>query len=285
MKGDYHIHSIYSSGDILKFDSCYSPNQIVKYAKKLGFEWIGFTEHNTLKGLNAWIRAGKKYELVIIPGVEVTFKTGRKFWFWDEQYHAIALGIEEFQKSKSLEEFCDWVREQAGLTVAPHCFSIAGMKERAKLVDAIEIFNSQANPLANLRARIFCEKENKIALAGSDSHSLKTLGKVLLEVNSRNDKDSIIQALRKGKVEIVKKEYNTISQTYEILREKYLKNYRDALNYLTQRENWERILGKALLDSGIRNERKAKLIYTLVYLGMECEDFLYHSFGLIKSFV
>lgn len=285
MKGDYHIHSIYSSGDILEFDSCYSPKQIAKYAKKLGFEWIGSTEHNTLKGLDAWARACKKYDLILIPGIEMSFKTGRKFWFWDEQYHAIALGIEELPKVRSLEEFCDSVREQAGLTIAPHCFSLAGMKERAKLVDAIEIFNPLTNPLANLRAKLFCKKFNKIALAGSDSHSLKSLGKVLLEVDSSESKDGIIQALRKGRVRIVKKEYNSALQIYETLREKYLKNYKNALNYLEKRNYWEKKIGKILLNAGIKNERKAKLIYTLGYLSFECEDFLYHLFGLIKTVI
>jgi predicted metal-dependent phosphoesterase TrpH len=252
----------------------------------MGLEWMCFTEHNVLRYREAR-EAGRKYGVAIIPGIELTFKTGRKFWFWEEQYHAIILGVEEEPPKNvrnSLAEVYSWAKEQDCFVVAPHPFSIAGMKERArKNVDAIEIHNSLLNPSANFRAKVFCKKSKKIPIAGSDSHSIESLGNVLVEVDSGEDEDDILQALKKGKLEIKRKRYNSFSLSYKILREKYRANFNSAFEYIAKQDLFGRTFGLELLNSVIDDKFRTKALYSLAYLLWQVYDSFYHSSGLIKD--
>lgn len=286
MQGDPHVHSFYSSGDILKIDCPFSPETMVKVGKKRGLEWMCFTEHNVLRVKEAK-EAGRKYGMSIIPGMEITLKTGRKFWFWEEQYHAILLGVEE-EPPKSvrndLEELYSWAKSRDCFIIAPHPFSVAGMKGKARFyADAVEVHNSQLSPLANLRAKIFCKKFDKIPIAGSDSHSVESLGNVLVEVDSSEGEDDILQAMKKGKLKIKKSKYDSFFQPYKTLREKYEINFNSAYNYLMRQNHFVRSFGLELLCSGINDRMRAKAFYSLAYLAWQTYDSFYHSSGLLED--
>ena len=66
-KGDFHMHSICSDGNL-------SPAEIVKYAKKRKVDIIALTDHNNVNGLDEAIYEGKKNNVVVIPGVELSTK-------------------------------------------------------------------------------------------------------------------------------------------------------------------------------------------------------------------
>lgn len=288
-KGDPHVHSFYSSGDILKYDCPHSPEVMVRTGSKRGLEWIGFTEHNTLKGKERWIEAGKKHEITIIPGIELTFKTGRKFWFWEEQYHVIILGIEEEPPEKMRKdagEACEWAKmEYDAFVIAPHVYSPAGMKGRARerYVDAVEIHNPHVSPLANFRAKLLCEETNKIPITGSDSHSPQELGGVELDVHSSKSADDILRSLKKGRFDIIKTRYNSFFQPYRTLRKKYEVNFDFVRNYLKDRRHWERAFGLELLRSGRDDRLRARAFYTMAYLAWQTWDTFYNFIGLVEN--
>jgi len=74
LKVDFHIHSNWSDGSL-------TIPQLVRLAKMLGLDAISITDHDTMIGQTQAIEEGKKQELRIIPGVEISAfnpDTGRK---------------------------------------------------------------------------------------------------------------------------------------------------------------------------------------------------------------
>ena len=74
MKVDLHLHSNWSDGSL-------GIHQLVRFAKTLGLNAISITDHDTMAGQAEALAEGKKQELLIIPGVEISAynpETGRK---------------------------------------------------------------------------------------------------------------------------------------------------------------------------------------------------------------
>lgn len=65
MPSDLHIHTVYSDGT-------YTPEKIVKVAKKVGLTTIAITDHDTTLGLVEAEAAALKYGVEVIPGIEFT---------------------------------------------------------------------------------------------------------------------------------------------------------------------------------------------------------------------
>jgi len=59
---DLHLHTTYSDGS-------YTPEDLVKKAKELGYSAIAVTDHDTIAGIKKSLKAGHKYNLEVIPGV------------------------------------------------------------------------------------------------------------------------------------------------------------------------------------------------------------------------
>ncbi|MCV2232781.1 PHP domain-containing protein [Paracholeplasma manati] len=67
---DLHIHSVLSPcGDVLM-----TPNNIFNMATLKGLDIIAITDHNSLKQLKVCHELSQSYDLLFIPGVEITVK-------------------------------------------------------------------------------------------------------------------------------------------------------------------------------------------------------------------
>lgn len=64
-KGDFHIHSTYSDGSL-------TPSQIVRLAKERQVDIMAITDHNNTDGIDEAIREGRKNNITVIPGVELS---------------------------------------------------------------------------------------------------------------------------------------------------------------------------------------------------------------------
>lgn len=62
---DLHIHTTASDGTA-------TPEEVVRLAKKKGFSLIAITDHDTMDGVKEAMEAGKKYNVEVIPGVEIS---------------------------------------------------------------------------------------------------------------------------------------------------------------------------------------------------------------------
>jgi len=188
MKYDLHAHTAYSVDGSLK------PESVIKIAKSRGLSGIAITDHNTIKG---GIEA-KNYEtdgFEVIIGSEI--KTDRG--------DLIGLFLTDEVFSRDMREASVEIKEQGGLVVIPHPFdsfrgsAINPTVEDARMVDAIEVFNSRCLlPKCNKKALDLARKVGSGITAGSDAHYAREIGMAGIITSS----DDLKLAIARGQVEI-----------------------------------------------------------------------------------
>lgn len=211
-KGDFHIHSTASDGEL-------KPGEIVLLAKKRDLDIIALTDHNTISGNKQAVKVGEIYGVKVIPGIELStrFKGKRVHilgYFTDEQYES-----EEFKmilnnlragkfkvcqiyfKGKlSFKSEGGKISTQAGIDFLHH-YNAKVVLAHPTLLDRL-IFNELIKlNFDGIEAKYYRNKENEteyfikmakennmIYTAGSDFHHLKkvdlkhgTLGQIYLE--------------------------------------------------------------------------------------------------------
>lgn len=77
---DLHTHSVYSDGTD-------TPCELVSKAFESGLRVVALTDHNTIDGLNEFMEAAKKYEIVAVPGIEFSTE------FEGHELHVVGLFI------------------------------------------------------------------------------------------------------------------------------------------------------------------------------------------------
>jgi len=191
IRGDYHIHSEYS------FDCCSSLPDIINRCQQVGLNSIALTDHNTIEGALR-LRDLAKFQVII--GEEVSSMGG----------HIIGLFIEKhIPAGLSVKETVQAIKEQNGITIAPHPFSkIAGKDalgkdflENISIFDCIEIRNS--NNLYrpdDYKAEKIAKKYKLRAISGSDAHSLIGLGSNLIEMSSFEGPSDFLDSLEHSRL-------------------------------------------------------------------------------------
>ena len=79
---DLHTHSIFSDG------TC-SPEQLLELAKQANLSAVALTDHNTINGLEQFVKAGKKYGVETVAGIEISSV------YSEIELHIVALCIDE----------------------------------------------------------------------------------------------------------------------------------------------------------------------------------------------
>ncbi|NLM17754.1 MAG: PHP domain-containing protein [Candidatus Riflebacteria bacterium] len=95
---DLHSHSTASDGTL-------TPTEMVREAKEAGLQVMALTDHDTLAGVAEALKAGRDYDVTVVPGVELS--TG-----WEgisSSVHVLGLFISE--NPKSLKTILDEQRE------------------------------------------------------------------------------------------------------------------------------------------------------------------------------
>ncbi|MGD9347439.1 MAG: PHP domain-containing protein [Candidatus Aminicenantes bacterium] len=90
MKADLHIHTCLSPCGELEM----SPTGIAEQAKLKEIDILGICDHNSSENVPALIKAAQKYEIVVLPGMEVTSQ---------EEVHILAL-FDELDRALELQE-------------------------------------------------------------------------------------------------------------------------------------------------------------------------------------
>ena len=80
MTCDLHVHSMFSDGT-------FTPEELVAHAQKLNIKAIALCDHNTVDGLERFIKAGEKSSVTAIPGIEISTE------YNDTELHMLALNI------------------------------------------------------------------------------------------------------------------------------------------------------------------------------------------------
>jgi len=83
---DLHVHSTYSDGTL-------TPKELVILAKKQGLTAMALTDHDTIMGVEEAIDAGEKYNIEIVPGIELSAAYGSK------EIHILGLYVDYKDKA------------------------------------------------------------------------------------------------------------------------------------------------------------------------------------------
>ncbi|MDE0091366.1 MAG: PHP domain-containing protein [Thaumarchaeota archaeon] len=232
LKAELHCHNSFSNfhlgSDEPPYDCDVSIRDQLERARALGLDAVFVTNHNTLDGYEQMLQYRNDHEkfagIRIHPAEEVTTDRGA---------HVLAYGIHEaIPPGIPLEEIVESVREQGGVSSAPHPFSLLdALRDDAARCDMVEVFNSNnVDVLSNARAAQFAAEKNMVSVAGSDSHVLSTLGRCVNIIDSENALDDILHALRRGRTQICQAGYAMRDETLDHLRYK-LNNSRE---YVTE---------------------------------------------------
>lgn len=191
-RADTHVHTSYSgiaALGVLKFpESVTSPEKQVDRARSNGLDVLCITDHNETAGGFIAQRYAKKYDdIEVVVGDEVMTEDGE----------IIGLFLTEKPKSfLSIEETVDEIREQGGLTIAPHPFSfhVRGLQEKIFEIDldGFEVLNGgHPDKYSNAFAQSVMDRYpgRWAPMSGSDGHSTFTVGFNWTEFEGRTADD------------------------------------------------------------------------------------------------
>ena len=235
LRAELHCHNVYSNGHVgdlePPFDSNVTLNEQLENSLKSKLDILFVTNHNTLDGfkqITDYKHAHEKFSnLKVYPAVEVTT---------DKEAHVLVYGLQdEIKSNQTIDEILDAAKVQDAVTIAPHPFSLVdALRDDSLKCDLFEVFNSSNVDLhSNKKAEIFAKDNNLLTTAGSDSHVASTIGRCTNLINSENNLDDVISAMKKGKISIEKTEYITRREILEHIRYK-IENSKDYIDQYVQ---------------------------------------------------
>lgn len=233
IKTELHCHNSFSNFHVGSeeppYDCDVSIRGQLERSYELGLDSIFVTNHNTLDGFHQMVQYKNNHnkfkDIQIFPAEEITIDTGA---------HVLAYGLyKEIPSGLVIDEVVDEIRRQGGVSSAPHPFSLLdALRDEATKCDMVEVFNSNnVDVLSNAKATDFAMQHNMIQVSGSDSHVLSTLGRCVNVIESENNLDDVLHALKHGKIRIAQTGYALQSETLEHLKYKihnskeYLRDY------------------------------------------------------------
>jgi predicted metal-dependent phosphoesterase TrpH len=191
---DPHVHSAAS------YDGRDPPELLLEQAADVGLDAVVLTDHDRIEASLRAADLAAGYGLIGIPGAEISTAHG----------HLLGIGIEELpDPGRPMDETVATVRDLGGVAVVPHPFQRTrhGARRRvldAVAVDGIETYNAWLfTGYRNLRARAFAHRNGLSSLAGSDAHSVTTVGRAFTELEfdrgrSRIRAEDVVEAIRNG---------------------------------------------------------------------------------------
>ncbi len=270
---ELHCHNTFSNFHVgdeePPYDCNISIQDQLERSHDLGLDAIFVTNHNTLDGYHQLLEYkndhNKFKNIDIFPAEEITVDTGE---------HVLAYGIhDEIPAGISFEEIMDEIRKQDAVSSAPHPFSlINALRESSKKCDMIEVFNSNnVDILSNARATQFALDNGMIQVAGSDSHTLSTLGRCVNVIDAESNVEDVLHAMKRGKIKIIQTGYALQSETIDHLRYK-INNSKDYLmDYVSEHypnQKWLFTLLLRIYDSH-QNSPLWSLFYSISVFAMK----------------
>jgi len=194
---DPHCHTIYSDG-------CWTVEDLVKKAKKVGYRVVMKADHNHTRGNQKLMRLAKENGLVGIPGIEISAKKS----------HIVGIGINDWPYGMGLpiEECIERIHEQNGLAILAHPWWKIGVHDAVfnyHQCDGFEALN-HSSPIGSFNfVRNYylnpkypeINHHNLPCWVGSDSHAGVVYGQyqMIIQTTSLNY-DDLMETMRKRKV-------------------------------------------------------------------------------------
>ena len=193
---ELHTHSE------LSYDGRDPIELLLAQADAVGLDALAITDHDEIDASLAAVELASEYDLVAIPGMEVTSAAG----------HVLALGVEEaVEPGLPFGETLDRIRDRGGIAVVPHPFQKSRSGVMAKIdgetlatADAIEVYNSRlVTGRANRKAERFADEHDLPKTAGSDAHISEMVGQAVTRIDAdERTVPAILDAIRDGRTTV-----------------------------------------------------------------------------------
>jgi len=189
---ELHCHSEHS------YDGRDPVEMLLEQAAAVGLDAIAVTDHDAIEGSLRAVDLAPEYDLVGVPGMEVSTDDG----------HVLAMGVEELVPAGlPFEETLDRIHDLGGIAVVPHPFQesrhgvLASIsRETLATADAIEVYNSRLiTGRSNRQAERFALDHDLPQTAGSDAHIAEMVGQAVTTVDADEPTaDAILDAIERG---------------------------------------------------------------------------------------
>ena len=179
-----HVHTEHS------MDGSVPLKVYARLARSLGLSGFAVTDHNTIDAHRDINAVSREYDVLIIPGVEISSSQG----------HIVAYMVnEDIPRMLEPAEVVDRVHEQGGYAVAAHPYRFwSGLPAdviKSLKFDAMEVKNARSSRVANLRAgRLYSTLKKKGTIgcsAGSDAHTTGEFGRAYVETEASSAEDIV----------------------------------------------------------------------------------------------
>ena len=171
---------------------------LLEQAQAVGLDALAVTDHDEIDASLRAADLAADYDLVGIPGMEVTSADG----------HVLAIGVESaVPPGLPFAETLSEIRDRGGIAIVPHPFQssrsgVAPNISQSELAsaDAIEVYNSRLlTGLANRKAEKFARINALPMTAGSDAHIAEMVGQAVTRVGAEERSvGAILDAIRAG---------------------------------------------------------------------------------------
>ncbi len=174
---DIHMHTIFS------YDGTATVPAVLKRARQTGLDIIAITDHDEIRGALQAEQLASKFDIQVIPGIEITTAEG----------DLLALSIHQMVPAGlSLIETVKRVGAQGGYCIAPHPNAIGwGMKslkaysiyqalkeqDVRRILIGIETYNATTlDRDGNHAAKMWADRMDIAQTGSSDAHVLDAIG-------------------------------------------------------------------------------------------------------------
>ena len=195
LTAELHCHSA------LSHDGRDPVERLLEQAEAVGLDVLAVTDHDAIDASLEAIELAPEYDLVGVPGLEVTSREG----------HVLALGVREVVPAGlPFGDTLDRIHDLGGIAVVPHPFqksrhgvgvNVSG--DELAEADAIEVYNSRLlTGRGNRRARRFAEDRGLPMTAGSDAHIAEMVGQAVTHLDPEEPTvEGVVDAIRDGRTE------------------------------------------------------------------------------------
>jgi predicted metal-dependent phosphoesterase TrpH len=228
LKLDAHVHTVYSGRtslyplSLIMNESYNTPEGVYQRAKARGMDLVAITDHDTIAGA---LTIAERADVIV--GCEVTARFPRD----GVRVHLNVLDITEAQFADidrlrgDVAELLPYLRGQRIFTslnhVASHVNGQITASHIAALmpwIDGLETRNGSRLKTQNQTAESLAEACGKVAVAGSDSHTRRGIGRTYMVAESASSRAEFMEALRHGRVRVEGRHGHYFTMASDIIR-------------------------------------------------------------------
>lgn len=208
MRCDLHVHTIHSGMCTVPLlnricRECYNhPGEVYETLKQRGMDVVTVSDHDSIDAVESLRRHP---DFFLSEEVSCRASSGTLL-------HVGVYGIEERdhgqmqRRREDFPSFLAYLRERRLLFSVNHVFSgltgsrtAADFEEFAEAFPAVETLNGHMRPLANRYAQAWADSMGKVAVGGSDSHTMRCLGRTWTRVPGARDTEEFLEGLKGGR--------------------------------------------------------------------------------------